>query len=312
MTAQLLAGVPHTDYHLDRIEGHPGPHFSRSVAVRILHQSPLHAYQAHPLLGGQGDDEPSDLMDKGALIHSMILGTGPEIVPVYVHANKAKIGPTVPALDWRKDEAQEIRDAARAAGMLPVLPHIFEECSEAAEAIRARLLDFEIVAGEPHEAEVTALWHESDPQGEVVPCKARLDLYPWGNWIGDLKVQRNLNVSSFEWSVKKLGLDIQAYAYSSAVVAKHPELAGRMAFEWLLVERKPPYDVAIIPASATILSLGESRWKRALKVWRECLASGRWPGTGRLPALQARPYDLEQEMMAEYTKPTEPEWAKGV
>lgn len=306
MSAQLLAGVPHADYHLDRIEGHPGPHFSRSVAVRILHQSPLHAYQAHPLLGGQSDDEPSDLMDKGALIHSMILGTGPEIVPVYVHANKAKIGPTVPALDWRKDEAQEIRDAARAAGMLPVLPHIFEECSVAAAAIRTRLLDFEIVVGEPREAEVTALWHESGPLGEIAPCKARLDLYPGGNWIGDLKVQRNLNVSSFEWSVKKLGLDIQSAMYLRAIYAKHQEIAGRGVFEWILVERKPPYDIALIPASESILSLGDKRTDRALRTWRECLASGRWPGTGRLPALQARPYDLEQEMMAEYSKPTEP------
>lgn len=291
MSGELLRGVPHQLYHLDDLPG--TSHFSRSVACRILHQSPLHAYQAHPKLGGASEDEPSEVMDKGALIHQLLLGGGPEIVAVDFP-------------DWRKDAAKVQREAAREAGKLPILVHLLAECETATDAIRQRLLDLEIVVGHAEDSEITALWEDGG-----TPCKARLDLYFGGDTVLDLKVQRNLAVSAFEWGVKKLGLDIQAHAYQAAVVARFPELAGRTTFEWVLVERKPPYDVAIIPASASVVSLGESRWKRALSIWRRCLESGKWPGTGRLPALEARPYDLEQEFTAAVHAAGEPTWASG-
>ena len=288
--AELLRGVSHSAYHADQLPG--SPRFSRSVAVTLLQQSPLHAYAAHPALGGAAADEPTESMEKGALVHQLLLGGGLEIARVEFP-------------DWRTKAAQAEREEARERGALPVLAHLLDEAAEAARALSGRLLGHDVILGDPFDAEVTALW-----DSEGVRCKARFDLYPGGCWIGDLKVQRNLNVRAFEWGLSKLGLEIQAHAYQAALAAVHPELEGRTSFEWLLVERKPPYDVAIIPAGRSLVSLGESKWKRALKLWRECLASGVWPGTGRREAIEARPYELEDEMVAAVHSAGEPEWMK--
>lgn len=296
MSGQLLAGIPHERYHQDDLPG--APHFSRGTAVRILSQSPLRAYHDHPRLGGSTlEEEPTEALDKGSIIHALLLGSGAD----YVIADPR-------FADWRKKEAQAFRDEARAAGKIPLLNHIAAELVEAAKRIAERLQSEGIAVGFDSSrignlaTELTALWDD-----DGTPCKGRLDLYRPG-WIGDLKVQRNLAVSQFEFTVKRHGLDIQSFGYTSAIEHIHPELAGRMAFEWIVVERKPPYDVCLIPAGPTILSLGESRWKRALAIWRECLASGKWPGLGRIAPLEARPYDLEVEFTAAVAAAGEASW----
>lgn len=292
MTGQLLRGIPHSQYHGDHLPG--GPHFSRSAAVDIL-QSPLHCYARHPKLGGRLEEETADHLDKGQLIHGLLLGEGVQVA-------------IVQADDWRTKAAREARDEARAAGLLPVLEGHHVAAVEASTAIRQRLLELDVDLA-AYSPEVTALWEESGGTA----CKARLDLLHLGlGMIDDLKVTEEINLGAFERGVRALGLDIQAHVYVRAVETIHPELAGRVSFRWLLCERKPPYDVAVIPASPSIISLlGESRWRRALKLWRECLASGRWPGLGHRPPMEARPFDLEAELTASIQSVEEPDWAKG-
>jgi len=65
-------------YHADPCEA---PSFSASLGKVILDQSPLHAYLAHPRLGG-AVREPSSAMEFGTLVHKLILGEGASVVSV--------------------------------------------------------------------------------------------------------------------------------------------------------------------------------------------------------------------------------------
>lgn len=332
MSGQLLRGVSHEDYHADRLRcdrcalygpdvnnpvkhepGECAPRLSRSIALTLLSRSPLHAWHQHPKLGGGLAEAPTRSLEGGSLIHALLLGEGPQIEVVRVHTNKNRIGPTVAAEDYRKTEAQEERDRIRAAGGLPILQHQLDEAQEAVAKIRARLetVGVPLAFCEP---EVTILWESNG-----VACKTRPDLLEVGvdqlnsrpTGLYDLKVVEEINELAFEATIDRYGLDMQHTAAVEGLTAVYPELAGRIDLLFVVVEKKPPYDVMVKPLSKPWQSLGESRWQRAKKLWRECLESNRWPGIGLRPPAIPRPYLEQRELEITLANLEEPGWAKG-
>jgi hypothetical protein len=296
--AQLLKGVGHDEYHADSLPG--APHLSRSIAVKLLSSSPLHAWQAHPKLGGAPAEEPAEepavqaRLDAGSLIHHLLLGAGQQIV-------------AVEAPDWRTNAAKDARDEARGNGLLPVLRHKYEAALVTTSAIRASLRRYgvELAAYEP---EVTALW-----QSNGVACKARLDaLLLAGGEVLDVKVQDRISLRSFEAGIPAYGLHIQAASYLEALETAYPEIAGRTRFRFLLCERWPPCDVALVELAPAYLDLGAQQWKRARGIWARCLESDAWPGFGEREPIEPKPWQLEDEFTKVLQAAGEPAWAKGV
>lgn len=312
MPSDLLLNVSHGDYHGDNFEG--SPRLSRSIAVRLLHQSPLHAWTAHPKLGGMPIEEPEEdaqvqaRLDTGSLIHQLLLGSGPELVEIYIHGDKKKgqdPAQLYPAATYATKEAQELRDAARAVGALPVIPAKLEAAKQAASALRRRLEQYGVPLA-AYSPEVTALWESGG-----VASKVRMDglLLSQGS-ILDLKVVDRINLGAFERSVQAFGLDIQSAVYPEAVEAAHPPLAGRASVTFSLLERLPPHDVALVSLSPALVDLGAQRWARARGIWRRCLDSGIWPGFGVQAPIEAKPWDLEKEFAASLSAAGEPAWSK--
>lgn len=281
--AQLLRGVSHQEYHQDLLPG--APRLSRSIAVRLLQQSPLHAWAAHPKLGGQAVEEPEEdaqlqaRLDTGSLLHMLLLGSGVQVA-------------VVEADSWRTNAAKDAREEARSNGLLPVLAGKYNAAQATAKAIRESLHRYG-VHPEAYEPEATALWDSG-----FVPSKARMDLLALGlGEVADLKIVDRISLRAFEAGVDRYGLDIQAAAYTEAVETCHPAIAGRVSFEFLLVERLPPHDVAIVPLSPSLIDLGAQKWRRARSIWARCLESGVWPGFGRVEPIEAKPWQLEAELV---------------
>lgn len=303
MVVQLLKSVSHKEYHDDALPG--SPRFSRTCALEIL-TSPRHAYAWHPKLGGAGrqlveDGEEDDTGRKenvkaGAVIHELLLKGGLGIA-------------VIEADSFRSNAAKDQKREAIQSGLLPVIRSKYELALKDAERIRKRLaeLDIDLTAYEP---EVTGLFEEEVSGGPPVACKVRQDLLSLGlAQVLDVKVVDHLNPGAFERSIPAYGLDIQAHIYVRSVELAKPELAGRVSFEFLVCERKPPYDVMVAELAPSFVGLGEMRWKRALKKWRGCLDSGAWPGVGRVAPLLAKEWALRDEM--EIGNPGDPAWLKG-
>lgn len=297
MTAELRKGVEHAAYHADDLEG--SPRLSRSIAVRLLQQSPLHAHAAHPKLGGQPIEEPEEdaqvqaRLDTGSLLHLLLLGAGAQVAVIDFN-------------DWRKDAAKAAREEARANGLLPVLAGKYYAAQETVRAIRKSLERYGIVGG-AYEPEVTGLWESTGG----VASKVRMDwLSLAAGRILDIKVVERINLRAFEASVERYGLDIQASVYPEAVMTAKPELAGRVGLEFLLVEKLPPHDAAIVPLSPALVDLGAQKWRRACGIWKRCLELDAWPGFGRCAPIEARPWQLEQEFTATLSATGEPAWSK--
>ena len=270
----LLPDIPHHVYHADPW----GPSLSQSTATTLL-SCPLKAWAGHPRLGGQSGHS-SEAMDLGSIAHELVLGKGAgfEVLPFD---------------SWRTDLSKDKRSEARAAGKVPLLQKDFDAAFVAAQqVVGASEGLFDCVEGA--ETEVTILWKEGD-----VLCRCRIDHLVVGDgWasITDLKWYRTADPLAFQRNAKTSGHDIQAAAYIRAVEAVYPKLAGRVRFEFLLVEQGPPVIVQPVEMAGSMRSLGEGRWKRAVKLWAKCLKENHWPGYADGPVeIDALPWQLSDD-----------------
>jgi exodeoxyribonuclease VIII len=108
--------------------------------------------------------------------------------------------------------------------------------------------------------------------------KGRLDALPSaGNAIVDLKTAASADPQEFERSLGKY-----AYHKQGAFYLKLCRLLGLPMehFVFIVVEKVPPYAVAIYSLDDEAIRLGNLEIARDLAAVRECEASGKWPSFG--------------------------------
>ena len=109
-----------------------------------------------------------------------------------------------------------------------------------------------------------------------VPFKARLDsvLIEEGIVL-DLKTTDSAEPELFTKKVVGLGYDFQAAAYT---VAAEQAFGKPFRFMFAAVERRAPYTVAIYEADEVMQLEGRRKFDEAIRLYKECEASGNWPG----------------------------------
>lgn len=106
--------------------------------------------------------------------------------------------------------------------------------------------------------------------------KARLDILPaGGNILPDLKTCESAAPDDFEKAIGNFGYYRQGAYYLDAC-----KLAGREfeAFVLIAAEKTPPYAIACYRIEPLAIQFGRLQCERDLAIYRECLASGKWPG----------------------------------
>lgn len=253
----------------------------QSIAHVLISRSPLHAWQRHKMLGAE-PDEATDAKDRGSILDGMLLGGGPAIA-------------VIDAENFRTKAAQDERDAARAAGAIPVLARKHEELSAIAEALRSQLARKKLY---PFSGESKRRIEWTDPEFGVA-CAGELD-HVKGATILDLKMTRDASPDAIAIAMVRYGYDIQHAAYTQALATVEPALAGRVKMLFVFAEYDPPYAVTVAEPSGTMRSLGHFKWARACRIWGECLASGIWPGySDDVVQIEAKPWQLTEAMEEE-------------
>lgn len=277
------------EYHADQT-GNRTPSLSSTVARKLLYESPAHAKAAHPRLSPQPVQKDTDAFDLGTAVHALLLEN---TVAVQVCDFK----------DWRSNAAKAAREEARAAELVPMLPHQWEAVREMVDTVRPQLdaLEVEPIPFTDGQPEVTIVWNE----GEVV-CRARFDwVYNQHPVIDNLKTtSRSANPHPFSRRIfsPELGYDVQAAFYlrgARAVFGRDHE------YRWVVVETEPPYAVSVVSLTPAALEIADAKVDLAIARWRECLASGEWPGYPRQvcyaeapPWEEARLLEMRDEMVA--------------
>jgi hypothetical protein len=253
-----------TDIHADAYHADPceTPSLSASIAHILCTASPAHARAAHPKLNPDLQREHKDAFDLGNVVHELVLDQDTTL--------KVLDYP-----DWRTKAAQEDRDECRENGWIPLLSKDYERVEQMFDAVRRQLADLNVVPslftdGQP---ERTLMWEE--PGG--VMCRARLD------WlrddlaaVDDLKTtSRSANPEAYSRALFGVGGDVQAAFYIRGV----QELTGETPeFRWVVVETSAPFALSVVAPAPDVLELGHRKVGHAIRLWRDCLASGMWPG----------------------------------
>lgn len=270
----LVAGpglyrMPASVYHADPA---PTPSLSRSVAVTLLDKRPLHAWHAHPRLGGGDEDAKARKLDVGSVAHELMIGQGRGI---HVIAATNKAGKDVE--NYATKAAQEERDDALAAGLTPVLRCDLDRAEAMVDAVRSKLARVPGAAGafEDGLGEAVAIWR--DPAGVYGRCM--LDWWgPTEYDVWDLKTTAG-GLSDRDLANRiDAGLDVQAAWYSRGLSILRPEAIGRVTFNFVFVEDKPPHEVRVIRLTGEQQARGERKAVTAAVWFADCLARNEWPG----------------------------------
>lgn len=271
------------EYHADPCGT---PSLSSSVASLLIARSPAHAKAAHPKLSPATVRTEAAHFDIGAAAHAILLEGDDRIVEV-------------DAADWRTKAAKEERDAARAAGMTPLLIEQAERVREMVAAVRSQLAKSKedppllSPAGKP---EKTIVWTE----GDRVQCRALIDwLHDDLSTVDDVKTTSG-SASPEAWSrgsFFSFGYDIQAAFHSRGVRA----LSGRLPlFRYIVVETTPPFALSLFTPGADVLAVANAKVDFAIEEWRKCLSAKRWPAYPlRLATIELPPWEEPRWMERE-------------
>ena len=262
MNPIILHDYPEADYHSQT--GEETPLFSYSVAKTINSKSAYHAWLEHPLLGNE-PRKPTSAMDKGSIIHGLLLGCGKEIA-------------IIKANDFKTNKAKEARDLAYSENKIPMIEKKMEPINIAVENIKHQIKGLAPYFFDKHETELSVKW----TMDNGVKTQSRFDwIKPESGLIIDLKTTKDANPKELDRDMLKYGYDIQEAMYMDCANKTWPDMAGRFKWEFIFVEPEPPYMVSVVETDTSMSWLGESKVKRAADKWKECLESGIYPGYGR-------------------------------
>ncbi len=286
------------------------PSLSASIANLLATETPAHARLAHPRLNPDLVREHADHLDVGAGAHALLLEG----------RNRFQV---IEADSYQTKAAREARDAARAAGRLPVLARKLPAIEAMVEAAKGQ------IRAHPHIShafanfapEQTLVWQEGK-----VWCRARLDVLPFsGNVFPDYKTKaESVAAGPVTRHAFDMGYDVRAAFYMRGIRAVLGVERPRYAL--VVQEKKPPYTLQVFEFDAMSLAIAEEKLQAAIDLWQWCLAHDRWPGHRRdvhyieAPVyvqrewegrLARRTYDLERklklfETMLEWQAPDQP------
>lgn len=128
---------------------------------------------------------------------------------------------------------------------------------------------------------LTAEWHDEETK-LVVPIKGLIDLVPrldteFAKSIADLKSTRNAAIMPWTKWCYQAGYHIQAALYWDMMVSAQPE-RDLCSFCFILSENYPPFQSGKRLLAGDFVDLGRSTYRKLLKGYCACLASGKWPG----------------------------------
>lgn len=275
----VYLGVPDEAYHADPV---PGGSLS-STGVRKLLPPSCPALFKHWLDHGQ---EHKPEFEYGKAAHLRVLGTGPQLV-------------LVDRERWdTKDVKAEVK-AIRDAGGVPLKRTDMEQIDAMAAAIREHPLARRLLAPDRGQPEVSLFWQDTETR---VKCRARLDWVPDPGHgrplLVDYKTCDSAEPEKLQKAVSQFGYHVQRGHYLPG--ARATGLVGDDAeLMFVFQEKKPPFLVTVVELDPPAKRIGEHLAREARHLYRECTASGRWPGYTddvamiSLPGWVERQYEME-------------------
>ncbi|MCR2051474.1 PD-(D/E)XK nuclease-like domain-containing protein [Actinomyces bowdenii] len=253
-------GIDERDYHADPVKGGS---LSSTEAKLILEAPAVLRWRR------ENPQQSSAAFDFGTAVHSMVLGAGAPIMAYPEEVLSANGAASTKA-------AREWAEAVRAAGAIPVKEDTYRAVEAVAEAVRTNPLAARILAAGEPEVSVFARHPETG-----IWMRGRIDwVMPAADGDGartlvDLKTTDDANPSVFAHTAARFGYDIQRAWYLKAWELATGE---QSRFLHIAVSKKEPHLVSVCEMNWAFDDLGRSKVDKALRLYRDCMERGEWPG----------------------------------
>jgi hypothetical protein len=233
-------------------------------------------------LDGYQDNEATDSKDWGQLIECMV-GLSGRFDDLYAIApaeyEDEKTGKMKP-WNWNSNFCKAWRDEQ--GGREVIKAEHFGKAKDAVAALRKDPDVMELFSHSKNQVMVCGEWRD-EPTGIVVPLRCLIDLLPtnshprFSKWLSDFKTTKNGNPDSWARVVDDFGYDIQAALSTDLYVAATKE--DRVEWVHVVQENMKPYHVVTpLPAlTVEFISYGREKYRAALRLYSQCLATGKWP-----------------------------------
>jgi PDDEXK-like domain of unknown function (DUF3799) len=266
-------GLPNEEYHADK-------NSVSSSGLRKILKSPrsFKTYLDSP------PDDPTDAQAFGTLVHQVVL-EGPEFLKRYV------VAPDFTALYGHYNS--KLHKEGKARWYEEHRDHIIVTQQEF-DDVRGML---DSVIGHPDAlallkdgvTEVSGYY--ADPETGIL-CRIRPDFYsPQLRALVDLKTTQSCEEHDFSKSIWNFGYHVQMSMYSEGIQIIDEQKVEHEAF--VVVEKKKPYEVAVYVADQALMEKGAQDYHRALRILRNCLGTGVWPGyQQKLQTISLPPWSL--------------------
>jgi hypothetical protein len=256
VSGRIVSGLRAIDYHSDPALG--------SGSIRELNRSAKHFADYR-----DGGNEATPAMRLGSFAHTATLE--PEHWAKWHRRGIEGDGRTKAVKDAR--EALQLQSAKE--GLVVVPPNDYDTAEAIARAVRAHPAASGLLR-HATDVELSIFW-ECETTG--APCKGRIDFVartPAGLVLCDLKSTTDASEEAAARAIVTYGLDSQAAHYIDGYQTATGEDVA--AYALIFVESSRPHDVLVRTLGELTLERGKTRRLRALDLWAECTASGKWPG----------------------------------
>lgn len=257
---RIVDGLTFSEYLKDPQEG---PSLSSGIAHLIVNKSALHAWTAHPRLNPDYRSEESDVFDYGTAAHALLL-EGSEEKLVIIEAD-----------DWRKKEAKELRDKARAERKTPILARQIKKLRRMVETAKAAIEASEVAeAWADGKSEQTLIWQEN--VSKPIYFRARADRLSLKHRICfDYKSAENANPDAFIRNAPIYGYTMQEAIYRRGLRAI---TGSSFMFVFLIQEKEPPFACSLVAFDPAMQEMGDRQCDYAVQLWTHAVRKNEWPG----------------------------------
>jgi PDDEXK-like uncharacterized protein DUF3799 len=257
----VYRGITEADYRADPFDGS----FTQSIAKVLLAHSALHAREESALAEPREEDDEAEKYVKaqaiGNAVHKTILGRGKDIE-------------VIDAKDFKKDVAKQARDAATAAGRVPILAKhkaIADRMSQRAYEQLLRHEDKDAFTN--GSGEVMIAWQE-----DGVWFRALID------WLShDLRTIDDFKSSGMSMAAHVLGkrAETAGWHVQHAFIRRgldvlDPANAGRRRHRNIAQEQFHPFALNVMHHDKYWLTMGEKKVEAAVTAWKAARKSNRW------------------------------------
>jgi hypothetical protein len=244
-------GLPADDYHADRTT-------ISSTGLRALLPPGCPAQFKY-----DRDTRPAPKreFDLGTAVHSELLedGKGLTVLDFDTYQTKA---------------AQQDRDDARAADLVPLLRREYEQVQAMAAAVRQHPQAGPLFAGKGI-AERSIYWTDA---ATGVRCRVRPDWLKFlpGLVLGiDLKTTKDASPQAVQRAMRDYSYHQQDALYVDGIwAALQPE---DVRFVFVFQSKTPPYLITVRELPQQDRDIGRARNERALRIYADCTARDEWP-----------------------------------